>query len=132
MNESKEALSEASISPRIKKSKAKSVGSSHGDERRVATPRADLIVVKIGEPYFKRDVLTREKPSSLVAKIAKAIRKPGTSRQVIFRSSVGKKVYVYSVDPRDTTKIIRENANGQKKIGRLVNGRFRPVSAQPL
>jgi hypothetical protein len=45
-------------------------------------------------------------------------------------SSVGKRVFAYSVDPADTTKIVREDASGKTSVGRLVNGRFRTLSAK--
>jgi ABC-type phosphonate transport system ATPase subunit len=65
-----------------------------------------------------------------VASLAKATRKPGTSRDRIFNSSIGKRVFAYSVDPGDITKIVREDASGKKTLGRLVNGRFRTFSAK--
>jgi hypothetical protein len=132
MNGSRNAPSATSPSSRRKDPSSQHTDSSHGNERRVATPRADLIVVKVGERYFKHPVRAQEKASTFVAKIAKATRKPGTSRKSIFRSSVGKIVYAYSVYPRDTTKIVRENAKGERTVGRLVNGRFRAIPAKSM
>jgi hypothetical protein len=72
----------------------------------------------------------QERASTLVASLVKATRKPGTSREAIFNSSVGKKVFAYSVYPGDTTKIVREDASGKRSVGRLVNGRFRTLSTK--
>ncbi|MCU1295911.1 MAG: hypothetical protein JWO91_189 [Acidobacteriaceae bacterium] len=129
MNGSRNAPSATS---RRKEPSSQLAHNSHANERRVATPRADLIVVKVGDRYFKHPVRAQEKASTFVAKIAKATRKPGTSRKSIFRSSVGKTVYAYSVYPRDTTKIVRENAKGERTVGRLVNGRFRALPAKSM
>jgi hypothetical protein len=96
-------------------------------ERRISTPRPDLLVVKIGRPRSKEPVSSREKASVLVAGLVRATRKPGTSRKRIFDSSVGKRVFAYSVYPGDTTKIVREDASGKRSIGRFVNGRFRSL-----
>jgi hypothetical protein len=89
-----------------------------------------LVVVKIGRPKSKETVSVREKSSTLVASLVKATRKPGTSRDRIFNSSVGKRVFAYSVDPGDTTKIVREDASGTTSVGTLVNGRFRTLSVK--
>jgi len=99
-------------------------------ERRISTPRPDLLVVKIGRPKSKEAVFVREKASALVAGLVKATRKPGTSRERIFNSSVGKRVFAYSVYAGDTTKIVREDARGKRSVGRLVNGRFRSLPAR--
>lgn len=101
-------------------------------EQRMTTPRSDLLVVRLGNPGTKRSVAQGETASSLVGKIAKAIRKPGISRDVVFRSTIGKRVYAYSVSPSDLTKIVREDSAGVKTIGRLVNGRFRTLRTKTL
>ena len=99
-------------------------------ERRISTPRPDLLVVKIGRPKSKEAVSVREKASTLVAGLVRATRKPGTSRERIFNSSAGKRVFAYSVYAGDTTKIVREDASGNRSVGRLVNGRFRSLPAK--
>jgi hypothetical protein len=96
-------------------------------ERRVSTPRPDLVVVKIGRPKPEPAVAEIEKASTLVANLIKAMRKPGTSREKVFSSSLGKQVFAYSVDPKDTTKIIREDASGKTRVGRFLNGRFQAL-----
>jgi hypothetical protein len=74
-----------------------------------------------------------EKSSVLIEGIAKAIRKAGIHRDVVFTpQKKGKKVYAYSIYPADPTKIVREDSNGRKKVGRLVGGKFRAQSSKPL
>jgi hypothetical protein len=119
-----------SSSSSAKKARTPRLEKTHPKERRLSTPRPDLVVVKIGRPASKETVSEREKASTLVASLVKATRKPGTSRDRIFNSSVGKRVFAYSVDPGDTTKIVREDASGKTSVGRLVNGRFRTLSAK--
>jgi hypothetical protein len=96
-------------------------------ERRVSTPRPDLVVIKIGRPKAEPAVADIEKASTLVANLIKATRKPGTSREKVFNSSLGKQVFAYSVDPKDTTKIIREDVSGKTSVGRFLNGRFQAL-----
>jgi hypothetical protein len=129
MSKSKNTLSRSSSSS-AKKARALRSEKTNPKERRVSTPRPDLVVVKIGRPESKETVSAREKASTLVASLVKATRKPGTSRDRIFNSSVGKRVFAYSIDPGDTTKIVREDASGKRSVGRLVNGRFRTLSAK--
>jgi len=94
-------------------------------ERRVATPRADLVVIKIGDRYKKVAVSAKEKAPVVVARVGKVMNRPGTDRTRIFRSASGKTVYAYSIDSKDTTKLVREDAAGRQTVGRLVSGRFR-------
>ena len=71
-----------------------------------------------------------EETSSLVDGILKATRKPGIHRDVVFRAPSGKRVYAYSVYPPDTSKIVREDANGRKTLGRLVQGKFKTLRSK--
>jgi hypothetical protein len=130
MARSKNASSSTSSFSSARKSRTLSLKKVGPKERRVSTPRPDLVVVKIGRPKSTEAVSEREKASTLVAGLVKATRKPGTSRDMIFRSSVGKRVFAYSVYPGDPTKIVREDASGKTSVGRLVNGRFRVLSAK--
>jgi hypothetical protein len=98
-------------------------------ERRVATPRADLVVIKIGDRYKKVTVSAKEKAPVVLARVGKVMNRPGTDRTRIFRSASGKTVYAYSIDSKDTTKLVREDAAGQRTVGRLVSGRFRASNA---
>jgi hypothetical protein len=98
-------------------------------ERRVATPRADLVVIKIGDRYKKVAVSAKEKAPVVVARVGKVMNRPGTDRTRIFRSASGKTVYAYSIDSMDTTKLVREDVAGRRTVGRLVSGRFRASNA---
>jgi hypothetical protein len=98
-------------------------------ERRVATPRPDLVVVKIGDRYKKVTVSSKEKAPVVLARVGKVMSRPGTDRARIFRSASGKTVYAYSIDSKDTTKVVREDASGQRTVGRLVSGRFRALNS---
>jgi hypothetical protein len=65
--------------------------------------------------------LLRKKRSGLKMKI---------DREVFFRGLPGKRVYAYSVYPKDITLFVREDEAGNKTLGRLVGGRFRPVKSK--
>jgi hypothetical protein len=97
-------------------------------EQRIETPRADLVVLKIGGHSAKVTIDPTEKAQSVLARFGKLTNRPGIDRKRVFHSTSGKHVYAYSVDPNDTTKVVRENKEGVRTIGRLVNGRFRTLS----
>ncbi|MDP9050396.1 MAG: hypothetical protein M3O31_06670 [Acidobacteriota bacterium] len=98
-------------------------------ERRVATPRADLWVIKIGDRYQREAVSSKEKASGVLARVGKVMNKPGTDRKRVFRSISGKRVFAYSIDPKDTSKVVREDITGKQTVGRFVSGKFRAASA---
>lgn len=101
-------------------------------EYRVATPRADLVVVRLGKSRSGSTVRETEKSSALIDGIARAIRKPGISREAVFKSRRGQRVYAYSTYPADTTKILREDAKGRKTLGRLVRGEFKALRSKSV
>ena len=98
-------------------------------ERRLATPSPDLMIIKIGERREKLVVPPSERASGVLARLAKAISKPGLDRADVFLSNRGRPVYAYSVYPKDPTKLVREDVSGQKVIGRFRNGRFYRTSS---
>jgi len=120
--------SRSTKSPSLEKANSESSKPLRIERRYIATPRSDLIVVKVGESRSRRAILDNEKASFLVSKIVKATSKPGTNRGTIFNSSLGKRVYAYSVCPKDTNKIIREDSSGKVTVGRFVNGSFRALT----
>jgi len=69
----------------------------------------------------------KEDTTSILARLAKAISKPGIDRASIFRSESGKPVYAYYMSSEDVSTIIREDVSGNKTAGRMVAGKFRPV-----
>ncbi len=65
----------------------------------------------------------------LLKKAAQALNKPGIDKSVVFRGPKADKIYAYSLDPQDPTKVVREAANGDRAVGRLVGGSFRASKA---
>jgi hypothetical protein len=99
-------------------------------ERRVPTPRADLVVLRLGQTAAKRRVSpSSPKASALIKKIVARTSTPGLKRRTVFSSKVGKPVFAYSVSPRDPSMLIQEDHTGKKTVGRFVNGTFRPISS---
>jgi hypothetical protein len=99
-------------------------------ERRIATPSSDLQVVKIGERGKKPKVTSKEKASFVVAKVGKAMRRPGMDRTLVFKSVSDASVFAYSIDPKDRTRFVREDASGRTTVGRVVSGQFRPSTTE--
>jgi flagellin-like hook-associated protein FlgL len=98
-------------------------------ERRVATPRPDLVVIKIGDSHKKSAVSLKERVPNVIARVVRVLNRPGTDRKRIFRSTSGKTVYAYSIDSKDTSKVVREDVAGQRTVGRLVSGKFRALNS---
>ncbi len=69
----------------------------------------------------------QDRASAVVTKVAQALSKPGIHRDVVFK---GKKTnvysysYSYSVDVTDTSRVVREGADGKHTVGRLVGDKF--------
>jgi len=119
----------------LSSTRRKSLRSRHEDEeivelgapkrRIVYTPRADLQILMTGVRPHKVTLSADETTSAILARLGKAMKKPGIDRQCVFKSTAGKKVYAYSIYSKEPTLMIREDAAGTRTIGRLVSGRFR-------
>ena len=95
---------------------------------RIPTLNDDLVLVRLSAANAAPAKLDRsERASALVLKAGKALSKPGISRETVFGHGSGRGISAYSVYPADPTKVVRESADGKKRIGRLVGGRFRPI-----
>ena len=70
-----------------------------------------------------------ERATTLLPKVAKALSRPGISKDVVFKGMTHN-VYSYSVDITDTTRVVRVSADGRRSVGRLVGEKFVPVKAQ--
>jgi hypothetical protein len=98
--------------------------------QRMATLGSDMVLVRVRN---SKKAATRpgDEASVLVTKAWQALKKPGISKQAVFRGShlqVGQ-IYSYSVDPQDPSKIVREDAAGTRTTGRVVDGEFRVTKA---
>lgn len=99
-------------------------------KHRVVTPCADLMVVRFGKLRTGAALRETEKSGAFIDGIVRAMRKPAISRDIVFKAQKGKRVYAYSIFPGDVTKIVREDAKGRKTVGRLLQGKFRPLRSQ--
>lgn len=95
--------------------------------RLLATSRSDLYLVLVGT-----DAVT-ETPEDqlagpLLCKLGKALSKPGISREAVFGTNPKPDAYAYSVDPSNPERVIREDAAGNRTVGRMFNGVFRKVA----
>jgi len=82
-------------------------------------------LVKVGRSS-KPTVRRGDNATALVQKVAKALKKPGIDKSVVFRGPNPEKVYAYSAYPQDPTRIVRISSNGTRVVGRMVSGKFRP------
>jgi hypothetical protein len=67
-----------------------------------------------------------DRAEALVSKAAKALNRPGISKDVVFKGRTDN-VYSYSVDTSDITRIVRVSSDGQRSVGRLVGEKFVPI-----
>ncbi|WP_299785392.1 hypothetical protein [Ramlibacter sp.] len=71
------------------------------------------------------DTPADQRAAPLLRKFGRALSRPGISRQAVFGLNPSPRFFVYSVDPVNPDRLIRENCEGHKEVGRMVNGRFR-------
>lgn len=89
---------------------------------RVATSVPGFALVEVGAR--RRGKTPPEHTAAvLIPKLARALSKPGLSREVVFNGRT-KNVYSYSVDPTDISRVVRVDPAGKRQVGRLVNGKF--------
>jgi hypothetical protein len=86
----------------------------------------ELTMVRTG-PSRKAEFAIRrpDEADKMIRRVGKALNKPGIRKVAIFQSPVAGKIFAYSVDPFDTTKVVREAADGTKRVGRVVAGKFK-------
>jgi hypothetical protein len=69
----------------------------------------------------------KDESSRLLAVAGRALARPGISRDSVFGNG-HKNVYAYSLDPQDPTRFIREAQDGTRRIGKMVNGKFKVLA----
>ena len=84
---------------------------------------AGFALVRVQPKARNAAVPPKDSATVLVAKVGRALNKPGIDKRVVFRDDKTG-IFSYSTYPGDPTKVVREAADGTKRIGRVVNGRF--------
>ncbi len=84
---------------------------------------AGFALVRVQPKRRAAPVSPKDSATVLVAKVGRALKKPGVARRVVFRDNQTG-VFSYSTYANDPTKVVREAADGTKRIGNLVNGKF--------
>ena len=73
-----------------------------------------------------RAVKASEQAQVLVTKAALALKSPGIPRAAVFRGAKPQKVFAYSALLEDSSKVVRESADGTRRIGTIgADGKFR-------
>ena len=88
---------------------------------------AGFVLVRTGKKK-PAAVKQADRANVLVAKAGRALSKPGIDRQVVFKGNQSR-IFSYSTDPADPLKLVREAADGTKRVGLLVGAKFVPVKA---
>lgn len=93
----------------------------------LATSRPGLFILRVGaKPVAQAPADQAAAP--LLRQVGRALDKPGVSRQSVFGPAPRKDFFAYSLDPADPSRMIREDAAGNKTVGRMVEGSFRKIS----
>jgi hypothetical protein len=93
--------------------------------KRLPTLDKELAIVRTGSPKSRMATRRSDQADVMVRKMGKALSKPGISKAAIFQGRVTGKIFAYSVDPSDATRIVREGPDGTRRIGRVVGGKFK-------
>ncbi len=94
-------------------------------ETKLPTFSENLQLVRKGERPKPEILKPKEIAGTMVPQTLGALSNPGIAHGVVFRGSRAAQVSSYSIWPMDPTKMVREQADGTRTIGRLVGGRFR-------
>lgn len=95
---------------------------------KLVTSVPGFALVRVGSAKQAARTPAQDRASALVPKVARALSKPGISRDAVFKGRT-RNVYSYSVDVTDTSRVVRTDATGKRQVGRLVGNRFVPVKA---
>lgn len=84
---------------------------------------AGFALVRVQPKRRATPVPFKDSATVLVGKVGRALNKPGVDKRVVFRDNQTG-VFSYSTYVNDPTKVVREAADGTKRIGNLINGKF--------
>jgi len=90
----------------------------------VATLSNGFVLIKTSA---HRTIPKTNEPHQLLQKAAKALSKPGIPRSAVFGDGTNKRVFAYSINPKDPSQFVRESFDGTKRLGRFVNGKFQLI-----
>lgn len=97
----------------------------------IQTPRSDMVIVRVGKVHPDKKVAADQMANTLVPKMVGVFKKLGVDRTAVFRSHTGKPVYAYSLDPKDPSRIIKEDRAGKQTIGRMAtDGTFKAARSK--
>jgi hypothetical protein len=92
----------------------------------VASVGRHFVLVKTGKSSPAARSASGES-ARILAAAGQALSRPGISRSSVFGSG-HKNVFAYSLDPQDSSRFIREAQDGTRRVGKMVNGKFRVLA----
>jgi hypothetical protein len=93
--------------------------------KRIATLDKGLTMIRTGPPMTGAARPRRaDQATAMLRKTAKALNKPGISKQSIFTNKSGD-IFAYSADPQDETQLVRMSRDGTRRKGKVVGGKFK-------
>jgi hypothetical protein len=102
----------------------KTVGEIRLRGKRIATLDETLAMVRTGPSRGAARPRRTDQAGSMLRKTAKALSKPGISKQSIFTNG-SRDIFAYSVDPQDASQLVRMSHDGTRRRGRVVGGKFK-------
>jgi len=94
--------------------------------KRIATLDKGVSMVRTGPAVGGGAHVRRaDAAGAMLRKTAKALTEPGISKLSIFKGSRTGKIFAYSADPNDATKIVQEAWDGTRRTGKAVGRKFK-------
>jgi len=94
--------------------------------KRIATLDKGLSMVRTGPAVaVGAQVRRADAAGAMLRKTAKALTEPGISKLSIFKGRRSGKIFAYSADPNDATKIVQEAWDGTRRTGKAVGRKFK-------
>jgi len=84
------------------------------------------------ESHPRKTLGQKESSGELITRILEISQKPGIRREAIFKKGSPRKIHAYYVLASDPSKMVREDAEGKKSIGRVTKGKFRVLRSNAL
>jgi hypothetical protein len=92
---------------------------------RLATFDKGVVMVRTGSIPLGSFARPSDEAGAMLRKTAKALTRPGISKLSIFKGHKAGKIFAYSADPLDASKVIRESWDGTRRAGRVVGRKFK-------
>jgi hypothetical protein len=107
------------------RSSPKTVGEIRLRGKRIATLDESLTMVRTGPSRGAVRPRRADQAGAMLRKAARALTKPGINKLSIFKGRNLSKIFAYSADPHDASKVVQEASDGTRRVGKAVGRKFK-------